>query len=279
MSENLNNKDLNAEWQNMPVLPLRDVVVYPKMIVPIFVGRDKSIKAVQAANEKGQNVVLVMQKKAEIEIPTAKDLYKIGTLGNILQMLKLPDGTVKLLVEGLDKVKVTSFTDKGGYISASVENYPLEEVDTNELESWKRAVVSQFEEYVKLNKKIPYDVIPSIKQIEEYDKLADTIASHLSLKTADKQFLLEANNLQARLNKILQLIDAEMMVYEVEEKIKNRVKKQMEKSQKEYYLNEQMRAIQKELNHGDETDEYQCPRGGRLQKRAIPTAHNHRING
>ena len=239
----------------LPVLPLRDVVVYPKMIVPIFVGREKSIEAVQRANDKGSEMVLIMQKKGDIEVPSAKDLYKVGTLCNVLQMLKLPDGTIKLLVEGLERVKVLSFRDNKTYISAAIENYPQSNADKRELESWARAVVSQFEDYVKLNKKIPYDVIQSIKQISEYDKLADTVASHLSLKAEDKQFLLEANNLQDRLNKILQLIDTEMMVIEVEDKIKHRVKKQMEKSQKEYYLNEQMKAIQKELNNGDEDDE------------------------
>ncbi len=239
----------------LPVLPLRDVVVYPKMIVPIFVGREKSIEAVQRANDKGSEMVLIMQKKGDVEVPVAKDLYKVGTLCNVLQMLKLPDGTIKLLVEGLERVKVLSFRDNKTYISAAIENYPQSNADKRELESWARAVVSQFEEYVKLNKKIPYDVIQSIKQISEYDKLADTVASHLSLKTEDKQFLLEANNLQDRLNKILQLIDTEMMVIEVEDKIKHRVKKQMEKSQKEYYLNEQMKAIQKELHDGDEEDE------------------------
>lgn len=244
------------EIRDLPVLPLRDMAVYPKMIVPIFVGREKSIEAVQKANDKGSQIVLVMQKKAETEVPASKDLFRVGTLGNVLQMLKLPDGTIKLLVEGLERVKITAYHDHKTYISAETESYPQEEGDKKTLESWARAVVSQFEEYVKLNKKIPYDVIRSVKQIDEYDKLADTIASHLSLKTEDKQFLLEANNLQDRLNKVLQLIDTEMMVQEVEDKIKTRVKKQMEKSQKEYYLNEQMKAIQKELNHGEEGDEY-----------------------
>lgn len=245
-----------TETQDLPVLPLRDVVVYPKMIVPIFVGREKSIEAVQKANDKGSNIVLVMQKKAETEVPTTKDLYKVGTLGNVLQMLRLPDGSIKLLVEGLERVKVTEFYEHNSYISAQTESYPQEIGDKKTLESWARAVISQFEEYVKINKKIPYDVMQSVKQINEYDKLADTVASHLTLKTEDKQFLLEANNLQERLNKVLQLIDTEMMVLEVEDKIKHRVKKQMEKSQKEYYLNEQMKAIQKELNNGEEGDEY-----------------------
>ncbi len=248
------NKAPASKQTALPVLPLRDVVVYPKMIMPIFVGRDKSIEAVQKANDKGSDIILVMQKKAETEVPTAKDLYKVGTLGNILQMLKLPDGTVKILVEGVERIKITAFHDNKSYFSAETESYPQQKEDKNELESWARAVVSQFEDYVRANKKIPFDVVQSVKQIDDYAKLADTVASHLTLKTADKQFLLEASTLKERLNKLLQLIDTEMVVWEVEDRIKNRVKKQMEKSQKEYYLNEQMKAIQKELRQ-DEEDE------------------------
>lgn len=256
MQENMEESKVETKKIVLPVLPLRDVVVYPKMIVPIFVGREKSIEAVQKANDKGSDIVLVMQKKADVEVPEAADLYKVGTRGNILQMLKLPDGTVKILVEGIERIKIKSFHNEGAYISASILPYPQENEDNTELKSWARAVVSQFEEYIKLNKKIPLDVVQSVKQIEEYDKLADTIASHLALKTEDKQFLLEAGNLKERLNKLLQLIDTEMMVMEVEDKIKNRVKKQMEKSQKEYYLNEQIKAIQKELNDGEDGDEF-----------------------
>lgn len=256
MQENIEESKVETKKIVLPVLPLRDVVVYPKMIVPIFVGREMSIEAVQKANDKGSDIVLVMQKKADVEVPEAADLYKVGTRGNILQMLKLPDGTVKILVEGIERIKIKSFHHEGAYISASILPYPQENEDNTELKSWARAVVSQFEEYIKLNKKIPLDVVQSVKQIEEYDKLADTIASHLALKTEDKQFLLEAGNLKERLNKLLQLIDTEMMVMEVEDKIKNRVKKQMEKSQKEYYLNEQIKAIQKELNDGEDGDEF-----------------------
>ena len=257
MQENMEEiKEKKSKGIELPVLPLRDVVVYPKMIVPIFVGREKSIEAVQKANDKGLDIVLVMQKKADIEVPEEEDLYKVGTRGNILQMLKLPDGTVKILVEGIERVKIKRFHNEQTYFSALIVPYPAEKEDNSELKSWARAVVSQFEEYVKLNKKIPLDVVQSVKQIEEYDKLADTIASHLALKTEDKQFLLEAENLKERLNKLLQLIDTEMMVMEVEDRIKNRVKKQMEKSQKEYYLNEQIKAIQKELNNGEDGDEF-----------------------
>lgn len=257
MQENKENNKVEKKKETvLPVLPLRDVVVYPKMIVPIFVGREKSIEAVQHANDKGSDIVLVMQKKADVEVPEADDLYKVGTRGNILQMLKLPDGTVKILVEGLERIKIKSFQNEGAFYSAKIVAYPVEKEDVAELKSWARAVVSQFEDYVKLNKKIPLDVVQSVKQIEEYDKLADTVASHLALKTEDKQYLLEAENLKERLNKLLQLIDTEMMVMEVEDRIKNRVKKQMEKSQKEYYLNEQIKAIQKELNNGEDGDEF-----------------------
>ncbi len=251
----------------LPVLPLRDVVVYPKMIVPIFVGREKSIEAIFKANDKASNVVLIMQKNPDTEVPKPDDLYKVGTLGNILQLLKLPDGTVKILVEGIERIKIEKYEDNKTYLSAKVKPYPQKRDKESELKPWALALISQFEEYVKGNKKIPLDVIRAVKQIEEYDKLADTIASHLILKTADKQFLLEANNLKDRINKLLQLIDTEMVVLEVEDKIKSRVKKQMEKSQKEYYLNEQMKAIQKELNDGEEGDEFE-----RYAKRIKATA-------
>ena len=173
MQENIEESKVETKKIVLPVLPLRDVVVYPKMIVPIFVGREMSIEAVQKANDKGSDIVLVMQKKADVEVPEAADLYKVGTRGNILQMLKLPDGTVKILVEGIERIKIKSFHHEGAYISASILPYPQGNEDNTELKSWARAVVSQFEEYIKLNKKIPLDVVQSVKQIEEYDKLAD----------------------------------------------------------------------------------------------------------
>ncbi len=240
----------------IPVLPLRDTVVFPKMIVPLFVGRTKSINALQKVSENGGNVVLATQKRAEQEDPKADDIYKIGTLGNILQMLKLPDGTVKVLIEGLERIKIEEFSDNGDYISARISSFP-ETDDQNSLEheALARAVLEQFEEYVKVSKKISPDVLVAVRQIEDYSKLADTVASHIALKVEDKQALLEAKDLKARFEKLLGIIDAEMALIEVENKIRNRVKKQMEKSQKEYYLNEQMKAIQKELNDGDEEDE------------------------
>ncbi|MBQ2811119.1 MAG: endopeptidase La [Alphaproteobacteria bacterium] len=251
MSENNEDKQNKA----IPVLPLRDTVVFPKMIVPLFVGRQKSIQALQQVNEIGGKVVLVTQKKASIEDPKEKDIYNIGTLGSILQMLKLPDGTVKVLIEGVERIIVNSFIDDGNFISAKIEALPEVSMDEREIEVLSRSVISLFEEYVKVSRKLSPDVIVAVRQIEDYSKLADTVASHITLKTEEKQQLLEAENLSSRFEKLLEFMNSELAMIEVENKIKNRVKQQMEKSQKEYYLNEQMKAIQKELNDGDEEDE------------------------
>lgn len=247
---------MSEENDIMPVLPLRDTVVFPKMIIPLFVGRVKSINALQRVSDTNGHIVLATQKKADLEDPKADDIYKIGTLGNILQMLKLPDGTVKVLVEGVERIKIENFFDNGEYLSAHIKSFP-EDAEENfvEQEALMRAVISQFEEYVKSSKKLSPDVLSAVHQIEDYSKLADTIASHMALKVEDKQALLEAKDLQARFEKLLEVIDSEIALIEVENKIRDRVKKQMEKSQKEYYLNEQMKAIQKELNDGDEEDE------------------------
>ena len=239
----------------IPVLPLRDTVVFPKMIVPLFVGREKSIHALQQVNEIGGKVVLVTQKKASTEDPKAEDIYATGTLGNILQMLKLPDGTVKVLIEGVERIKVKQFHDDGKFISADIETLPEVQMDEREIEVLSRSVISLFEEYVKVSRKLSPDVIVAVRQIEDYSKLSDTIASHITLKTEEKQQLLEAENLSSRFEKLLEFMNAELAMIEVENKIKNRVKQQMEKSQKEYYLNEQMKAIQKELHEGDDEDE------------------------
>ncbi len=237
--------------QKYPVLPLRDIVVYPKMIVPLFVGREKSIRALQEVVENDQNIILATQKNASIEDPTQEDIFDVGTLGTVLQLLKLPDGTVKVLIEGVERVKIEEFLKNEDYIEAEAVVLPEKNGDGTELEALSRAVLSQFEEYVKLSKKTPPEVLVAVNQIEDYGKLADTIASHLALKIADKQALLEAQTLKDRFEKILGFMDAEITLLEVENKIKVRVKKQMEKSQKEYYLNEQMKAIQKELGDGD----------------------------
>ena len=238
-----------------PVLPLRDIVVYPKMIVPLFVGRKKSIRALQEVVDQDQNIILLTQKEAAIEDPTENDVYHVGTVGTVLQMLKLPDGTVKVLIEGMERVKISKFIDNPDYMEVEAEILPDAEDNSTELEALVRAVLSQFEEYVKLSKKTPPEVLVSVNQIEDNSKLADTIASHLALKIADKQALLEGRTLKERFEKILGFMDAEITLLEVENKIKTRVKKQMEKSQKEYYLNEQMKAIQKELGDNDEEGE------------------------
>ncbi len=238
-----------------PVLPLRDIVVYPKMIVPLFVGREKSIHALQNVVDKDQNIILVTQKNAATEDPSPDDVFHVGTVGTVLQMLKLPDGTVKVLIEGMERVKITKFIKNPDYMEVQAEILPDAVENDTELEALVRAVLSQFEEYVKLSKKTPPEVLVSVSQIEDNSKLADTIASHLALKIGDKQALLEGRTLKERFEKILGFMDTEITLLEVENKIKTRVKKQMEKSQKEYYLNEQMKAIQKELGDNDEEGE------------------------
>ena len=241
--------------EKYPVLPLRDIVVYPKMIVPLFVGREKSIRALQEVVDNDQNIVLVTQKDAAVEIPNEDDVFHVGTLGTVLQLLRLPDGTVKVLVEGLERVKLNKIYDEPEYLSANITLMPEVEEKNPELEGIVRAVLSQFEEYVKLSKKTAPEVLVAVNQIEDYSKLADTIASHLALKISDKQALLEGATLSERFEKILGFMDSEITLLEVENRIRNRVKKQMEKSQKEYYLNEQMKAIQKELGDGEEDAE------------------------
>lgn len=236
------------------LLPLRDIVVYPKMIVPLFVGREKSIKALQKSVDNDQNIVLVTQKDPSVEDPQKEDVFQIGTLGTVLQLLKLPDDTVKVLVEGLERVRLDNVEPSDAGLEAEITILPDSKDDNPELEGIVRAVLSQFEEYVKLSKKIPPEVLISVNQIEDYTKLADTIASHLALKLADKQALLEGKSLSERFEMLLGFMDAEITMLEVENRIRNRVRKQMEKSQKEYYLNEQMKAIQKELGD-DEEDE------------------------
>lgn len=241
--------------ETFPLLPLRDIVVYPKMIVPLFVGREKSIRALQSAIDHDQSIVLATQKDAAVEEPEENDIFKIGTLGTVVQLVKLPDGTVKVLVEGMERVKIDTFIPNDGFMKVEVISLPETEENDVEEEALSRAVLSQFEEYVKLSKKTPPEVLVSVSQIDDLNKLADTISSHLSLKIEDKQALLECVTLKERFHKLLELMDSEITLLEVENKIKSRVKKQMEKSQKEYYLNEQMRAIQKELGDGEEENE------------------------
>ena len=246
---------MTVKKQKYPVLPLRDIVVYPKMIVPLFVGREKSIRALQEVVDNDLNIILTTQKEAATEDPAGDDIYHVGTLGTVLQLLRLPDGTVKVLIEGLERVKLNKIYNNDDYLAASITVMPEPEDKSPELEGIVRAVLTQFEEYVKLSKKTAPEVLVAVNQIEDYSKLADTIASHLALKIADKQALLEGSTLNERFEKILGFMDAEIAMLEVESRIRNRVKKQMEKSQKEYYLNEQMKAIQKELGDGDEDSE------------------------
>jgi ATP-dependent Lon protease len=243
--------------ESYAVLPLRDIVVFPHMIVPLFVGREKSVKALDHVMKGNKKIFLVTQKTPSEDIPGVDALYDVGTVGTILQLLKLPDGTVKVLVEGERRADVVSFDDSDDFMTAKVTLQAEEENLSDEAQALSRAVVSQFEEYVKLNKKIPPEVIVSVSQITEPSKLADTISSHLALKLEEKQALLEAPTLHERLEKIYSHMEDEIGVLQVEKRIRNRVKRQMEKTQREYYLNEQLKAIQKELGEttGEDFDE------------------------
>jgi len=235
-----------------PVLPLRDIVVFPGMIVPLFVGREKSVKALEEVMKDDKQILLIAQKNASQDDPGPTDIYQIGTLGTVLQLLKLPDDTVKVLVEGGKRVRITGYTDKTEFFEARAVEMEDASGDTSELQAAARTVVSEFENYVKLNKKVPPEVVVSINKIEEPSKLADTISAHLALKVAEKQQLLELDSVSKRLERILGLMEGEIGVLQVEKKIRNRVKRQMEKTQREYYLNEQMKAIQKELGETED---------------------------
>src|SRR5215831_13223044 len=218
-----------------PVLPLRDIVVFPHMIVPLFVGREKSVRALEDVMKDDKQILLVTQKNAAQDDPTPADIYSVGTIGTVLQLLKLPDGTVKVLVEGGQRARIARFSENPTFFEAHA-----------------RTVVSQFEQYIKLNKKIPPEVLVSINQIDDPSKLADTVASHLQLKIAEKQELLEADSVSERLERVYAYMEGEIGVLQVEKRIRSRVKRQMEKTQREYYLNEQLKAIQKELGEGED---------------------------
>ncbi len=244
--------DLPAERIELPLLPLRDVVVFPHMVIPLFVGRPKSIKALETAMEAGKHILLVAQKSAAKDEPGVEDMYEIGCVANILQMLKLPDGTVKVLVEGGQRTRIERVTDQRTMFSAVVTPLPADERTTHEVEAMRRAIIAQFDQYVKLNKKIPPEILTSLSGIEEAGRLADTIAAHLPLKLEQKQEILEIFDVGARLEKLLSQLETELDILQVEKRIRGRVKRQMEKSQREYYLNEQVKAIQKELGEGEE---------------------------
>src|SRR5438094_1966103 len=235
-----------------PLLPLRDVVVFPHMVIPLFVGRPKSIKAMEIAMEAGKNILLVAQKSAAKDEPTAEDLYKIGCISNILQMLKLPDGTVKVLVEGSQRARIQSIDDMRSHYVAEAVAVPADAGEVTEIEAMRRALIAQFDQYVKLNKKIPPEILTSLAGIEEAGRLADTIAAHLPLKLEQKQQVLEMFEVKARLEHLLSQLETEIDILQVEKRIRGRVKRQMEKSQREYYLNEQVKAIQKELGEGED---------------------------
>jgi len=243
---------MTSDPQILPLLPLRDVVVFPHMVIPLFVGRPKSIRALEAAMEEGKNVVLVAQKSAANDDPTPKDLYDVGSVASILQMLKLPDGTVKVLVEGMHRARINHVLAVKENYEADITPIPQTEADSNEVEAMRRSLFAQFDQYVKLNKKIPPEVLTSLSGIESASRLSDTIAAHLPLKLEQKQQILENFDVPLRLEQLLGLLETEIDILQVEKRIRGRVKRQMEKSQREYYLNEQVKAIQKELGETEE---------------------------
>ena len=233
--------------RGIPVLPLRDVVVYPHMVIPLFVGREKSIVALDRAMNAGKKILLIAQQAADMDDPGPEDLYEVGTLATILQLLKLPDGTVKVLVEGGERAQVDELM-VGDHFSAEITILEEEDRhDEREIDVLVRSIIAQFEQYVKLNKKVPPEILTSLSGIDEPGRLADTVAAHMALKLAEKQRILEIRDVKVRLEQILGIIEGEIDVLHIEKRIRGRVKQQMEKSQREYYLNEQMKAIQKEL--------------------------------
>ncbi len=243
--------------QTYPVLPLRDIVVFPHMIVPLFVGREKSIRALEEVMRSDTYILLATQMNAGDDDPAADAIYKVGTLATVLQLLKLPDGTVKVLVEGVERAAIASYRDRTEFYEAEASALVQEHGEKIETEAFARSVVTEFEGYVKLNKKVSPEVVGVVSQIDDPSKLADTVASHLAVKIADKQAVLEQKNVAARLEKVLALMESEISVLQVEKRIRTRVKRQMEKTQREYYLNEQMKAIQKELGDEEGKDELQ----------------------
>jgi len=243
---------LPADPIELPLLPLRDVVVFPHMVIPLFVGRPKSIKALESAMEAGRQIMLVAQKAAGKDEPRADDMFEVGCVSSILQMLKLPDGTVKVLVEGLQRATTDKIDDSGEHFVAVVRPVPPEADPSPEIEALRRAVTQQFDQYVKLNKKIPPEILTSIAGIDDAGRLADTIAAHLPLKLENKQSVLDLFSVSKRLERLLEQLEHEVDILQVEKRIRGRVKRQMEKSQREYYLNEQVKAIQKELGEGEE---------------------------
>lgn len=264
--------DVKAE-KIVPVLPLRDVVVYPHMVIPLFVGRDKSILALDSAMRDNKQILLVAQKEAELDEPGFEDLYSVGTLSNILQLLKLPDGTVKVLVEGVERSCVEAYQETDSFITARVN--PLAQnlgLDEQEIDVLVRTAISTFDQYVKLNKRIPPEVLNSLAGIDDPSRLADTIAAHMTIKIEDKQIVLEAPEVSSRLERLMTLMEGEVDLLEMEKRIRGRVKQQMEKNQREYYLNEQMKAIQKELGEMEDVPNELEELARKIEKAGMPEA-------
>ena len=258
--------------QLAPVLPLRDVVVYPHMAIPLFVGREKSIKALTAAMQDDKRILLVAQRTADTDDPGEKDIYDIGTLATILQLLKLPDGTVKVLVEGVRRARIQAMQSGGEFMTAQLDLVEDDEAssETREVDALMRSTMAQFEQYVKLNKKVPAELLPSLASMDQPGRLADTIAAHLNLKLEDKQKVLEIDDPSARLEHVMGQLEGEIDILQIEKKIRGRVKQQMEKSQREYYLNEQMKAIQKELGDLEDAPNEIEELGKKIEKAGMP---------
>ena len=272
MKQNETTLDSLPDHAPMPVLPLRDVVVYPHMVIPLFVGREKSIHALDLAMQGNKRIVLVAQKSAEMDDPKTDDIYAVGTLSNVLQLLRLPDGTVKVLVEGSQRVNIHRFTETHACFIAEVSllESVLDESESQEIQALVRSLLSTFDQYVKLNKKIPGEVLTSVSGIDDPSRLADTIAAHMALKLDEKQKVLEIRNLRERLEHLLGLVEGEIDILQVEKRIRGRVKQQMEKSQREYYLNEQMKAIQKELGDLEDAPNEIEELAQRIEKAGMP---------
>ncbi|PID33898.1 MAG: endopeptidase La [Thiotrichales bacterium] len=258
--------------EGIPVLTLRDVVVYPHMVIPLFVGREKSIRSLDEAMENNKQILLVAQKSAEVDEPSAEDLFEVGTLATILQLLKLPDGTLKVLVEGVDRVKVASIDTGGEFFAANIKIIPVDDTfDKRKTELLSRALVNLFDKYVNLNKKVPPEILSSLSGIDEPDRLSDAIAAHLGLKVTDKQKILEITSIKDRLEHLVSLVEGEIDLLQVEKRIRGRVKQQMDRSQREYYLNEQMKAIQKELGDMDDAPSSELDQlAEKLEKARMP---------
>ncbi|WP_333699197.1 LON peptidase substrate-binding domain-containing protein, partial [Rivihabitans pingtungensis] len=251
----MSTTELLTEDTSLPLLPLRDVVVFPHMVIPLFVGRPKSIKALEKAMESDKQILLLAQKSASKDEPSADDLYALGTVATVLQLLKLPDGTVKVLVEGRQRASVNHINEDAGYFVGEITPLPAEGKENTETEAMRRALIGQFEQFVKLNKKIPPEILSSLSAIDKAGRLADTIAAQLPLKLEQKQDVLEMADIKTRLEHLLAQLESEIDILQVEKRIRGRVKRQMEKSQRDYYLNEQVKAIQRELGEEDESSD------------------------